>query len=106
MAIHGYPGYPPPTNKLPMTFIICSTILGRAFGPPCHCLGRNSKIRPFSGLWCVYELATFLRHGQAQQVKLFPVAMARVLLVIASSSVPVTWIQLILAVETAPAKLG
>ena len=64
------------------------------------------EIRPFSGLWCVYELATFLRHGQAQQVKLFPVAMARVLLVIASSSVPVTWIQLILAIETAPAKLG
>lgn len=60
------------------------------------------EIRPFSGLWCVYELATFLRHGQAQQVKLFPVAMARVLLVIASSSVPVTWIQLVLAVETAP----
>lgn len=44
--------------------------------------------RYFTRLWCVYELATFLRHGQAQQVKLFPVAMARVLLVIASSSVP------------------
>eukprot|EP00435_Cladocopium_sp_Y103_P052611 s70_g16.t1 len=44
--------------------------------------------RYFTRLWCVYELATFLRHGQAQQVQLFPVAMARVLLVIASSSVP------------------
>ena len=52
MAIHGYPGYPPPTNKLPMTFIICSTILGRAFGPPCHCLGRNSAIlRSVVCLW-------------------------------------------------------
>ena len=50
------------------------------------------EIRPFSGLWCVYELAAFLRHGQAQQVKLFPVAMARILLIISGSQVPVTWI--------------
>ena len=100
-----------------MTFITRSTIMGLNLGKAPWPLGFGkdefcqvclaSAVAPASasGLWCVYELATFLRHGQAQQVKLFPVAMARVLLVIAGSMVPVTWIQLISAVETAPVKL-
>ena len=39
MAIHGYPGYPPPTNKLPMTFIIMFNHLGPCVWAPLPLLG-------------------------------------------------------------------